>query len=132
MRHLIPLLLAIAVGGCASPRMDMALADTAWQVEDLAGLGTIDRVMPWVRFQRDGHLVAFGGCNEIYGSWRVNEDRLAVGSLAQTKRGCVEAVMEQEARFVRLLTGEHRVSRLEEHVLLVASEGGEMRFVVMR
>lgn len=60
-----------------------------------------------VMFDEGGNVMGNAGCNSYRGSCQIDGDEITFGTLASTRRSCMRppGVMEQEARFLRLLTG---------------------------
>ncbi|MGY0505668.1 META domain-containing protein [Luteimonas sp. e5] len=119
-RELIALPLAAALAACAAgpetgdapPASTDAAAISArllshdWRLErasDAAGqslpaTGDLYRL----RFTAD-RLDISGGCNDMFGGYRLHEDMLTVEPLASTRKGCEPPRMQADAEVARLL-----------------------------
>jgi heat shock protein HslJ len=128
-RLFLILAIAAAIASCADRRQSVELPGTTWQVQDIAGEGVIDRAVPELTFRPGGQVTGSSGCNSIVGSYVLEGDRLTISALAQTKRACAEAVMEQEGRFTSLMTGQTRVEVAEDGALALHAREGIVRFV---
>lgn len=94
---------------------------TRAQTGSLAGLWGVDRLKGdaqslepplegsaiALRFDENGIVMGSAGCNSYRGSCHVDGENVRFGALATTRRFCMRpsGVMEQEARFLRLLSG---------------------------
>lgn len=57
----------------------------------------------YVLFKSDGNQVeGFGGCNNFYGSFKRNKDKIELGQMASTDMFC-ESTMETESDFLKAL-----------------------------
>jgi heat shock protein HslJ len=91
------------------------------QTDALAGLWGVDRLLGdaeslepplggsalALRFDDNGNAMGSAGCNSYRGSCHVDGENITFGALATTRRFCTRpfGVMEQEARFLGLLSG---------------------------
>jgi putative lipoprotein len=108
----LEILLRSVVGGESGARETDAsttirptrLEGTAWLLEDLTGRGVMDILQSTVRFETGGRVGGMAGCNQFTGSYTVRGDSLHLGPLAATQKMCPESVMDQESRFLDLLS----------------------------
>lgn len=121
------LLFTFLQAGCATVHQQMDLAHSSWRVEDISGQGVLDRVAPTVIFRSGGQLIATGGCNRFFGSWRLEGNQLTVRDVAGTKMACPEGVMHQEELFLDALRGTRRISTENGDVLILVGEGQSLR-----
>lgn len=113
MRLILPLLLALALGGCQHETAEAkrllagrepVIAGTLvgdWLVVDLNG-GGVPAGAPALRFAADT-VSGRAGCNRISGPWRLTGARLSIGPLAATRMGCDPARMDTETKLLGLL-----------------------------
>lgn len=96
----------------------------AWRIESLAGTGIVDRSHAWLEFRPDGTVSGSTGCNGFSGTYQVEGATLRFGPLASTRKACVPALGDQEARMFALLT-EVRAWRLARDgaLLLMTADG---------
>lgn len=113
----------------ASPA-EPGLIGTSWRLEDLAGLGVIDRAQATLAFPEEGRVEGSGSCNRFSGSVDVRGDEISFGPLATTRKACVEAVMTQESRYLDALSRATGFT-IEEPFLYVRVSDAEapLRFV---
>ncbi|MDH3339065.1 MAG: META domain-containing protein [Gammaproteobacteria bacterium] len=57
----------------------------------------------FVQFAVDGSVEGHGGCNSFSGSLEQSESRVAVGTLAATRKACAKQVMQRETAFIAAL-----------------------------
>ncbi|NRB70389.1 MAG: META domain-containing protein [Xanthomonadales bacterium] len=76
-----------------------SLAGSAWWVEDINGLGVVDRSRSTIGFGEPGRVMGSTGCNRYQGTLEANGSALSFGPLAGTRRACPEALMNQEQKF---------------------------------
>lgn len=74
-----------------------------WLAEDIRGGGVIDRLQTTLEIIADGKAVGSGGCNRISGSATIDGRAIAFGPMAATRKMCMPAVMNQEAKLLAAL-----------------------------
>lgn len=62
---------------------------------------------PYISFQDDGEITGFGGCNQFFGHYAQDGDRLTIGTLASTRKACPD--MRAETRFISALQSARRI-----------------------
>lgn len=96
----IPLLL---VSGCAaSGDSGAAISGTSWRFTEIDGAAPLSEDAH-LDFKKK-NLGASVGCNSIDGEWRIEDDRLIAGPLAQTEMYCAGPLWDQEKALNALLT----------------------------
>jgi copper homeostasis protein (lipoprotein) len=113
-------------GETCGARMSISeLENTYWKLTRLGARPVI--VDPG---QREPHLVlrsegrqvtGFGGCNQMTGSYSLDEPKIEFGPIAMTQMAC-PAGMETEAAFVEALEAAERFRLLAHHLELVNAE----------
>ena len=68
-------------------------------------------------------MAGSGGCNRFAGAVDASAGRLRLGQLASTMMACPAAQMEQEQRFLAMLTGTERLTRDGEYLVLEGPAG---------
>lgn len=90
--------------GCGGDPASL-LQGAEWVVEDIAGTGIVDGSRATLNFGTDGGLAGSGSCNRYSGSYTLTGENLSVSSkTAMTMMACVPALMQQESRFMLLLS----------------------------
>ena len=101
-----------------------SLLGTEWLLEDLGGRGVLDRVEATLAFPEAGRVTGNGSCNRFTGSVEIGGGTIRFWQVASTRRACVPAVMDQEAKYLKALEGAERVA-MEGPWLLIYSKGLE-------
>lgn len=79
------------------------LAGSEWRPLEIAGeLIPADASM-FIRFEADGKVRGHGGCNALFGAYKIDKVTLRIGPLAATRKACQSEVMSKEGRFVAAL-----------------------------
>ncbi|WP_372965174.1 META domain-containing protein [Marinobacter sp.] len=89
--------------GCGGDR-ERLLRGAEWVVEDLAGEGIIDRSMMTLRFFGDNRISGRASCNRYMGSYALSGEGLTFGALGSTMMACHEPLMNQEQKFLKLMS----------------------------
>lgn len=95
-----PLLLAAACS--VTGDSGAGIADTSWRFTTIDGAPPVSEEAR-LSFKRS-RLGASVGCNSMGGEWRIENDRLIAGPLAQTEMYCAEPLWDQEKALNSLLT----------------------------
>lgn len=77
-----------------------------WLAEDINSAGVIDYLQTTIELNDDGTYGGMAGCNHFTGTFTVNAFHIAFGPPAATRKLCVPAVRDQEAKFFKALQGE--------------------------
>ena len=80
-----------------------ALTRSEWVVEDIGGMGVVERSRPTIAFSPEGAVSGNGSCNRFMGGFALHDADLAFTPLASTRMACAEALMRQERAFLDLL-----------------------------
>jgi putative lipoprotein len=109
------------------------LVGTAWQLEDLGGAGVIDNSMTTLEFIEAARVGGRGGCNRFFGSVEITGESIKFGQMGSTQMACVEALMNQEGRYLKALGAAERYA-LNGDQLLLYSKGFDkpLRFTRMK
>jgi len=117
------------IAGSASPDPDarpsgaQALYGPEWVVEDIDGRGIIDRSRVTFNFAPDGHVWGRASCNSYRATFATEGDRLTISRAISTRMACAPALMQQESRFLAILTGTHRFAISADGALTLQSSG---------
>lgn len=105
-------LLFAAIGalitGCkstpATPPAPVSLQGQPWIVEDINGAGIIDKTQASIDFGSDMQLTGSATCNNYTAKYSQKGDKLIVSQAANTRKLCPPALMDQETKFLDILT----------------------------
>jgi len=95
-----------------------------WLVEDIDGKGVIDNARTTLTFDGEGRVYGSGGCNTYTGSYEIDGDKLSLGSVVSTRKACVPALGDQEAKFFAVLNDAERFEISPTGALVLTGSGG--------
>lgn len=98
------------------------LRGTSWLLEDIGGSGVIDNAQATLEFPQPGKVAGRGSCNRFFGTVDVTRESIAFGPLGSTRMACPEAVMNQEAKYLKALQDAERYA-LDGPFLLIHARG---------
>lgn len=106
------------------------LRGTEWVVEDIGGGGIIDRSRVTIQFLADNRVVGRSSCNRYMGEWNLTGEGLEFGQMAGTLMACAPALMQQEDRFLNVLSEVQRF-KIGPHgeLILTTADGDALRAV---
>jgi heat shock protein HslJ len=96
---LLGLALAFAISGLT---MGADLAGSDWRPSFLSTSDLPAGVHMLVHFDPDGKISGNGGCNQFFGAYSVAGDRIEIGPIASTRKGC-PGLIGIEAAFFAIL-----------------------------
>ncbi len=86
------------------------LIRTEWLLEDLGSSGVLDSAQPTLAFSEPGKVTGMGSCNHFFASVEIKGDLISFGPIGATRMQCVDAVSDQEGRYLAALAAADRVS----------------------
>lgn len=109
---------------------EATLAGTSWTLTELGGKPPVASARPVsLEFGLDGRVNGSAGCNRYTATYTEAAGKLQVGQGASTRMMCPgEGVMEQEAAFLKALTGALSVTRDGERLTIKAADGTTLVF----
>ena len=129
-------LLALITAGCNSvtteeqePASMAASPPPAgpWFIEYIEDRPVIDRSPANIEFGEDGQVSGSASCNRFTGSYESAGGGLSIGPLATTRMACIDALGEQEQRFLAAISQVSQWS-IENGLLLLSDETGRQLF----
>lgn len=107
---------------------DRLFRGAEWVVEDLAGTDIIDRSRMTVEFFDENRLAGMASCNRYGGQYERTAEGMSFDYMFATKMACAPALMDQEQRFLELMSDVKRatIGRRGE-LVLTTSEGEEIK-----
>jgi heat shock protein HslJ len=121
----IYILAAFLFLGCSSTGDVDAIRDRDWMLTSLASMSVPSDRPPTIRFQPDGRVAANTGCNTAGGDYRVDGNRLDIGTMAMTRRACAdERRNELESAFVSAIERTESFRIAGDSLELLDASGG--------
>ncbi|MEP1215240.1 MAG: META domain-containing protein [Marinobacter sp.] len=111
--------------GCGGDPEEM-LQGAEWVVEDIDGAGIIDSSRVTIDFMAANRVAGSASCNQFRGDWKLTGEGLGFTRIAATKKACAPALMEQESRFLSVLSDITRFDIGRHGELLLISSDGRM------
>jgi heat shock protein HslJ len=106
MRSKLPTLAALAVAmGFPVPAVGQTapLAGSEWRPTEIAGVEIAEDTEIFVSFE-DGEVTGNGGCNQFFGSYKIEGGAIAFGPIASTKMLCPDPVQQNEDHLFEVLS----------------------------
>ena len=96
---LLGLTLALATSGLT---MSTDLAGSDWRPSFMSASDLPAGNQMLVHFDPAGKISGNGGCNQFFGAYTTSGDRIAIGPLASTRKGCPGLIAIESAFFATL------------------------------
>ena len=117
MAVVLAVVVLFAAAGCGSHEepappsgetLKSMMVGKKWTVENLFARDVVGDDLT-IEFFSDGTVKAFGGCNELSGTYALDGDKLTFGPLSPGGNSCGAALDEQEYSFITFLAIVERV-----------------------
>ena len=102
------------------------LDGSIWLVEDIEGGGVIDFLQSTLTFDSPEKITGMGGCNNFFGSVKIDGSAIEFGPLGATRKACGEAIDHQEFRFFQALEKVRSFEFGQGLLFLIDSEGKQV------
>ena len=110
--------------GCGGDPLEL-LVGIEWVVEDLANTGIIDSSRMTLNFDREGRVHGLASCNSYSAGYQLTGETLTVQNPLATLKACAEALMNQEQKFLDLLSKVNRYDIGGKGALILTTEDGK-------
>mgnify|MGYP001794831600 CR=1 FL=1 len=115
-----PMTVSSGSASSTSP-IELAANTTNWQITAWEQDGVALTSLPPVEISIDleaQKISGFSGCNNFGGSFTLVDDEVTVRQLRSTQRGCEQAVMEQEVKFLEAIAAVNHIKAEENQLIL--------------
>jgi len=124
MKLLLPLLLTITTSlAMETNKQTATLPGSAWQVTTFAGQTPLADHPITFEFDTEGNIAGDASCNRFGGTCTIEGDTIKVGPLRSTRRACEPEIMQQEQKFLALLSAATTWSIDGDDLVLTAPDG---------
>ena len=125
---LVSLIGALLLAGCASEPAPIQ-QDQSYVLEWIGERPLVDRSRMTMTLGADGRAYGNAGCNHWFASYTLQGQLITFDRIGKTRKLCVEALMEQEQRFLDTLPKVQRwdISPINQ-LRLWPAEGKPLRF----
>ncbi|QYJ74540.1 META domain-containing protein [Shewanella sp. FJAT-52076] len=117
---------ALALVGCqSSPYSDAVEFNLlgSWHIEQVKDRPVIDYSPAKLVFEEGNKLLGNNSCNNFFGSFKLQGNQLLLTPSGTTRKACVDALMDQEARVADALPRVRKLDEAEGKLRLFDSEG---------
>ena len=101
------LIMAIFLSACtvAGETPSVELNNSHWVLEEINGQAVIADTLPTLSFNEDQKVAGNASCNNFFGSYTMDGDKLSFGLLSSTQMFCAvpDGLMEQESAYLAAL-----------------------------
>lgn len=124
MKLLLPLLLTISTSLAMETNQTPAkLPGSSWQVITFAGQTPLSGHTITFEFDTEGNIAGDASCNRFGGTCTIEGNTMKIGPLRSTRRACEPEIMQQEQKFLALLSAATTWSIDGDDLVLTAPDG---------
>ena len=124
MKILLPLLLAVATSfAMETNQSTIMLPGSAWEVTTFAGQTPLNDHPITFEFDTEGNIAGDASCNRFGGTCTIEGNTMKIGPLRSTRRACEPEIMQQEQKFLALLSAATTWSIDGDDLVLTAPDG---------
>lgn len=117
-----------ALAGCQSapqsPSAPLQLVGN-WKIESVMGQPTVDYSPAELNFAADGKLSGNNSCNNFFGQYSLQGDKLTLNPGGTTMKACVDALMAQE-QMVNQAMPMVQTAQMNQGILELKGENGKV------
>ena len=113
----------IVAAPVAAPEPATSIEGPTWRLTELRGLDPKvlrDAARPVTVGFKAGRVSGFSGCNQFFGSYTLDRDRVVIGSLAGSMMACEEPLMALERAVHAALAGTFRYTLADQRLTLAS------------
>lgn len=99
------------------------LAGSEWKPACLQGRGLSADVTAFIQFRGNGRLLGHGGCNRLFGEYRIEDRQIRLGPLSSTRKVCDVDLMRQEQALTETLQQARSFQRARTRLVLFGDDG---------
>lgn len=124
MKHLFSLLLITSTAlAMETNQAPVKLPGSAWQVTTFAGQTPLADHPITFEFDNEGNIAGDASCNRFGGTCTIDGNTIKIGPLRSTRRACEPEIMQQEQKFLALLSAATAWSMGGDGLVLTAPDG---------
>ena len=124
MKHLFSLLLITSTAlAMETNQAPVKLPGSAWQVTTFAGQTPLADHPITFEFDNEGNIAGGASCNRFGGTCTIDGNTIKIGPLRSTRRACEPEIMQQEQKFLALLSAATAWSMGGDGLVLTAPDG---------
>ena len=116
--------LVLAVG-TAGLTMGVDLAGSEWRPSFMSAAELPAGIKMQVEFQPDGKITGNGGCNRFFGGYTISGNRIKIGPLASTRKGC-PGLLRLETAFFATLQAAGSFEQTDTTLILFDASGAKL------
>ena len=114
--------LVLVLLGCGMSNAE-PLAGSEWKPACLQGRGLSADVTAFIQFRGNGRLLGHGGCNRLFGEYRLDGQQIRIGPLSSTRKACDPEIMQHERALIETLQQTRSFQRARTRLVLFGDEG---------
>ena len=115
--HLASVTLVLVLLGSGMSNAE-PLAGSEWKPTCLKGRGLSADLTAFIQFRGGGRLLGHGGCNRLFGEYRLDGRKIRIGPLSSTRKACDAERMQQEQALMETLHQAHSYRRARTRLVL--------------
>ncbi len=105
-----------------------SLANSAWQLETLAGAAVLGEVPVTLQFDDAGLATGSGGCNQYSSRYSMTAGSITFDAVVSTRMACAEGIMAQERAYFAALEAATSFELNEEQLIIDFADGQRLVF----
>lgn len=108
------------------------LSANAWRPSNIGEMKVDNDSEMFVQFEADGRLGGHGGCNNFFGRYRLEENKIHVDPIGVARKSCAPEIMSMELSFVESLQLATNVNGVGRRMAMRNDQGqATLRFVAI-
>ncbi|MEE8307814.1 MAG: META domain-containing protein [Gammaproteobacteria bacterium] len=101
------------------------LAGSEWRPSQIGSSAVTQYTEQFIQFKGGGKLAGHGGCNRIFGQYKISGNEIEMGPVGATRMACAKPVMDLEIVFFTVLETAKTFRRDKASLVLFGADGRE-------
>jgi putative lipoprotein len=106
------------------------LAGSEWRPSRIGTSAVSPKASLFVQFRSAARLTGHGGCNQLFGHYKISGNEISIGPIGSTRMACAESVMALEMAFISALEGAKSFRRDKTTLVLFNASGKEQASLI--
>ena len=134
MKHLIATVIVASISACshipASSTDNNTLQDQ-WLITSINKMAVISDSKATITFTEDNKINGNASCNNFFGGYTQQDNKIDFGPTASTKMLCMDNVNQQEQRFLQVLSNVDHY-QIDNNTLILSNENNSETITAIR
>jgi len=134
MKHLIAAVVVASISACAqipASSTDNKTLQNQWLITSINKMAVIPHSKATITFTEDNKVNGNASCNNFFGGYTQQDNKISFGPTASTKMLCMSAINRQEERLLQALSNVDHY-QIDNNTLILSNENNSETITAIR